>query len=78
MSIDELYKFSNVILNWVRARLRVPRAFKERPYEFIDISRFLSIIRIRKQFNFEPRDVVCLVPNETCMLMYKDNHTKED
>lgn len=32
---------------------------------------------IRKQFGFEPKDTMCILPNETCMLMYKEKALKE-
>lgn len=43
-----------------------------------ELGRIVIPAMFRNQFHFEPRDVMCLVPNETCMLMYKDNHGKED
>ena len=32
---------------------------------------------LRKQFGFEPKDTMCILPNETCMLMYKEKALKE-
>lgn len=43
-----------------------------------ELGRIVIPSAFRKQFQFEPKDVLCLVPNETCMLMYKDNLSKED
>ena len=31
----------------------------------------------RKQFSLEAKDTMCIVPNETCMLMYKEQQSKE-
>ena len=42
-----------------------------------ELGRFVIPATIRKQFDFEAKDTMCILPNETCMLMYKEKALKE-
>ena len=42
-----------------------------------ELGRIIIPSAIRKQFGFEPKDTMCILPNETCMLMYKEKALKE-
>ena len=42
-----------------------------------ELGRIVIPSALRKQFGFEPKDTMCILPNETCMLMYKEKALKE-
>jgi bifunctional DNA-binding transcriptional regulator/antitoxin component of YhaV-PrlF toxin-antitoxin module len=42
-----------------------------------DLGRIVIPLVFRNQYKILPKDTMCLVPNETCMLMLKDNTTEK-
>ena len=42
-----------------------------------ELGRIVIPAVFRKQFGLEAKDTMCIVPNETCMLMYKEKALKE-
>ena len=43
-----------------------------------ELGRIVIPSAFRKQFGFEPKDTICIVPNETCMLMHKAKTNSQD
>ena len=82
------YKIANgdsVVLLPVREGIQIAKAdlfiLNKLPREVVVtvdvLGRIVSPSALRKQFGFEPKDTVCILPNETCMLMYKEKALKE-
>ena len=42
-----------------------------------ELGRIVIPAVFRKQFGLEAKDTMCIVPHETCMLMYKENSFTE-
>ena len=42
-----------------------------------ELGRIVIPSAFRKQFGLEAKDTMCIVPNETCMLIYKEKGLKE-
>ena len=42
-----------------------------------ELGRIVIPAVFRKQFGLEAKDTMCIVPNETCMLMYKEKSLME-
>jgi len=42
-----------------------------------ELGRIVIPSAFRKQFGLESKDTMCIVPNETCMLIYKEKGLKE-
>ena len=43
-----------------------------------ELGRFVMPSLFRTQYHIEPKDTINIVPHETCMLLYKENISKED
>ena len=42
-----------------------------------ELGRFVMPSSFRTQYHIEAKDTLCIIPHETCMLLHKDESTKE-
>ena len=43
-----------------------------------ELGRFVMPATFRTQYHIEAKDTLCIVPHETCLLLYKEDILKED
>ena len=81
----EIASGDSVVLLPVREGIQIAKAdlfiLNKLPREVVVtvdvLGRIVIPSALRKQFGFEPKDTMCILPNETCMLMYKEKALKE-
>lgn len=81
----EIASGDSVVLLPVREGIQIAKAdlfiLNHLPNDLVvtvdELGRIVIPVTIRKQFEFEAKDTMCILPNETCMLMYKEKALKE-
>ena len=81
----EIVNGDSVVLLPVREGIQIAKTdlfiLNQMPQDIVvkvdELGRIIIPSAIRKQFGFEPKDTMCILPNETCMLMYKEKTLKE-